>query len=183
MDYTRVQHVGRYNRLKVSYSLYYPEYTPHSHKKYKVKRSGNSTLNSVSSVDPFTFDCSSTISLLPRLTCIHKQKKNNYEHASHILTSGLDVSYKIEHIILRDIKSIPFINITKITYNEIDECSSNLVRDPLHQDSTMLPHIFLLSHFSLGKWYRLIMEEKGKNGQFWLKTHKVAANSQGKEGM
>ena len=90
---------------------------------------------------------------------------------------------KIEHIILRDRKSFPFINITKFTYNEIDNCSSNLVRDPLHQAPIALPHIFLLSNFSLGKWHRLIMEEKGKNGQFWIKTHKVAVNSWGNEGM
>ena len=83
---------------------------------------------------------------------------------------GLDVSIKhksninIEHIIFQDIKSIPFIDITKFTYSEIDDCSSNLVWDPLHQSPTALPHIFLLSHFSLGKWHGLIMEEKGKNG-------------------
>jgi hypothetical protein len=89
----------------------------------------------------------------------------------------------IEHIIFRDRKSIPFIDITKFTYNEIDDCSSNLVQDPLHQAPTALPRIFLLSHFSLGKWNRLMMEEKGKNGNSGCKTHKVAANSWGKEGM
>jgi len=32
------------------------------------------------------------------------------------------------------------------------------------------------------EWIRLAMEEKGKNREFWLKTHNVAANSWGKGG-
>jgi hypothetical protein len=35
----------------------------------------------------------------------------------------------------------------------------------------------------LRKRHGLMIEEKGKNMEFWLKTHKVAANSWGKEGM
>jgi hypothetical protein len=35
----------------------------------------------------------------------------------------------------------------------------------------------------LGKWHRLMMEEKGKNGKFLCKYHKVAAIIWGKEGM
>ena len=73
MDYTRVQHVGISNCLKVSYSLDNAKNTLHSYRKYKVKGSGNSTLNYMFGVDPFAFDCSSTTSLLPRLTCIHKK--------------------------------------------------------------------------------------------------------------
>jgi hypothetical protein len=44
-------------------------------------------------------------------------------------------------------KSISFIDITTITYNEVSDCSTNLVRAPLHQDPSAPPHIFLLSHF------------------------------------
>jgi hypothetical protein len=46
----------------------------------------------------------------------------------------------------------------------------------------LLPRIFLLSHFSLEKRHRLMNEEKGKNREFWLKTHNLAANSWGKGG-
>jgi hypothetical protein len=41
----------------------------------------------------------------------------------------------------------------------------------------LLPHILLLSLFSLENGHRLINEEKGKNREFWLKTYNVAANS------
>jgi hypothetical protein len=44
-------------------------------------------------------------------------------------------------------KNIPYIDITKFTYNDIDDYSANLVWDPLHQAPTMLARIFLLSHF------------------------------------
>jgi hypothetical protein len=40
--------------------------------------------------------------------------------------------------------------------------------------------IFLLSHFSLENGHRLMNEENGKNREFWLKNHNVAANSWGK---
>ena len=72
MDYTRVQHVGISNCLKVSYSLDYPDNTPHSYKKYKMKRSGNSTLNSMSDVDPFVFDCSADYKSPPKAD-LHSQ--------------------------------------------------------------------------------------------------------------
>ena len=51
---------------------------------------------------------------------------------------GLDDSMKhksninIWHIIFRDRKNIPFIDITMFTYNEIGDCSANLVWAPLH---------------------------------------------------
>jgi hypothetical protein len=41
----------------------------------------------------------------------------------------------------------------------------------------LIPHIFLLSKLSLGKWHKLMNEEKGKNRELWLKTHNVATNS------
>jgi hypothetical protein len=58
MDYIRVQHVGRSNRIKVSCLSNYPEYTLDSYTKDKVKRSGNFTFYSVSGVDPLAFDSS-----------------------------------------------------------------------------------------------------------------------------
>jgi hypothetical protein len=44
-------------------------------------------------------------------------------------------------------------------------------------------HVSFSSHTLSREWNGIIMEEKGKNGQFWHKTHKVATNSWGKEGM
>jgi hypothetical protein len=58
MDYTRVQHIGRSYRLKVSYFSNYPEHTPNLYMKDKVKRSGNFTFYSASSVDPLMFNSS-----------------------------------------------------------------------------------------------------------------------------
>jgi hypothetical protein len=85
MDYTRVQHVGRSNHLKVSYFSNYPEYTPHSCMKYKVKRSGNFTFYSASGVDPLVFDSSADYKPPPKAD-LHSQtdKQGNYKHASHI---------------------------------------------------------------------------------------------------
>jgi hypothetical protein len=42
--------------------------------------------------------------------------------------------------------------------------------------------MLLLSHFSLENGHRLMNREKGKNREFWLKTHNVAANYWGKGG-
>jgi hypothetical protein len=44
-------------------------------------------------------------------------------------------------------------------------------------------HISFSSKPLSREWNRLMMEEKGKNGKFWYKSHKVDANSWGKEGM
>jgi hypothetical protein len=43
-------------------------------------------------------------------------------------------------------------------------------------------HVSFSSSSLSREWIRLAMEEKGKNREFWLKTHKVAANSWGKGG-
>jgi hypothetical protein len=72
MDYTRVQHVGNHNHLKVSYLSNYPEHTPNSCMKDKVKRSGNFTFYSVSNVDPLTFDSSADCKPPPKAD-LHSQ--------------------------------------------------------------------------------------------------------------
>ena len=46
----------------------------------------------------------------------------------------------------------------------------------------LLPHILLLSHFSLDNGHSLMNKEKFKNREFWLKTHNVAANYWGTGG-
>ena len=80
MDYTGVQHVGRSNRLKVSYFSNYPEHTPNSYVKDKVKRLGNFTFYSTSGVDPLTFDSSTDCKPPPKadlLSKIDKQETTN----------------------------------------------------------------------------------------------------------
>jgi hypothetical protein len=69
------------------------------------------------------------------------------------MNHGLYVSVKnksnidILHIVFRDRKSIHFIDITMLTYNEINKYSTNLVQAPLQQAPIELPCIFHLSHF------------------------------------
>jgi len=72
MDYTRVQHAGKSNRLKVSYFSNYLEHTPNSYMKDKVKRSGNFTFYSTSSVDIFAFDFSADYKPPPKAN-LHSQ--------------------------------------------------------------------------------------------------------------
>jgi hypothetical protein len=78
MDYNRVQHVGIYNHLKVSYFSNYPEYTLDSYTKDKVKRSSNFTFYFASSVDPLAFDSSADYKPPPKAN-LHSQidKKRN----------------------------------------------------------------------------------------------------------
>jgi hypothetical protein len=66
--------------------------------------------------------------------------------------------------------------------NEIGDCSFEPGPGILFTKLQLLPCILLLSHFSLENGHRLMDEEKGKNREFWLKTHNVAANSWGKGG-
>jgi hypothetical protein len=75
MDYIRVQHVGRSNRLKVSYLSNYLEYTLDSYTKYKVKRSGNFTFYSAFGVDPLTFDSSTDYKPPPKVGLHSKTNK------------------------------------------------------------------------------------------------------------
>jgi hypothetical protein len=80
MDYTRVQHVGRSNHIKVSYLSNYPEHIPHSYMKDKVKRSGNFTFYSASGVNPLAFDNSAECKPLPKVDLhsqIYKQRTTN----------------------------------------------------------------------------------------------------------
>jgi hypothetical protein len=59
MDYTRVQHVGISNHLKVSYLSNYPEYIlEFIHERQSENGSGNFTFYSTSGVDPLAFDSS-----------------------------------------------------------------------------------------------------------------------------
>jgi hypothetical protein len=93
----------------------------------------------------------------------------NYKHASHILISRLDViikhesNIKIEHIIWRDIKGTSFIRITKFTYNEMGDCSSNLVWAPLHQGPTASTYLSPL-YLSLGNGLGLQWRKKERIG-------------------
>jgi hypothetical protein len=88
MDYTRFQHVGIYNCLK-SLLLFnnYPEYTPHSCIKYKVKRSGNSTFNFASGVDHFAFDYSTDYKSSPKADLHSKIDKQG--------TTNMHLIYKL----------------------------------------------------------------------------------------
>jgi hypothetical protein len=84
MDYTRVQHVGRSNRLKVSYLSNYPEYTPNSYMKDKVKRSGNFTFYSASGVDPLAFDSSTDYKPPPKAD-LHSQTDKQETTNMHLI--------------------------------------------------------------------------------------------------
>ena len=86
MDYNRVQHVGIYNHLKVSYFYNYPEYTPDSYTKDKVKRSSNFTFYSAFGVDPLAFDSSNDYKTPPKAG-LHS-KKNKHE------TTNMNLIYK-----------------------------------------------------------------------------------------
>jgi hypothetical protein len=84
MDYTRVQHVGRSNRLKVSYFSNYPEHTPNSYMKDKVKRSGNFTFYSTSGVDPLALDSSADCKPPPKAD-LHSQTDKQETTNMHLI--------------------------------------------------------------------------------------------------
>jgi hypothetical protein len=84
MDYTRVQNVGRYNRLKVSYFSNYPEHSPNSYMIDKVKRSGNFTFYSASDVDPLTFDSSIDYNPPPKAN-LHSKRDKQETTNMHII--------------------------------------------------------------------------------------------------
>jgi len=97
-----------------------------------------------------------TANLLPRMDCIYKYINMKLQTCISYINHGLDVRMKhksntnILHIIFWDKKNISFIDITTITYNEIDNRSMNLVEAPLHQAPSAPPRIFLISHFFSG---------------------------------
>jgi hypothetical protein len=85
MDFTRVHHVGRSNRLKVSYLSNYPKHTPHSYMKDKVKGSGNFAFYSMSGVNPLAFNSFDDYKPPPKAD-LHSQtdKHETTKHAFHI---------------------------------------------------------------------------------------------------
>jgi hypothetical protein len=84
MDYTKVQHVGRSNRLKVSCLSKYPEYTPNSYMKDKLKISGNFTFYSASGVNPLTLDISADCKPPPK-DDLHSQIDKQETTSMHLI--------------------------------------------------------------------------------------------------
>jgi hypothetical protein len=84
MEYTRVQHVGISNCLRVSYLYNYPEHTLNSYMKDKVKRSGDFTFYFVSDVDPLAFDSSPDCKPPPKAD-LHSQIDKKETTNMHII--------------------------------------------------------------------------------------------------
>ena len=81
-----------------------------------------------------------------------------------------------------DKKNTSFINNTMITYNQ----SQLLLLEPgpiFSSPSSKFTSLYLSPLKILhGKWNG-VLEEKGKNEEFWGNSHNKAANAWGKEGM
>jgi hypothetical protein len=83
---------------------------------------------------------------------------------------------KIEHIIFGTEKVFLFVNLTKFL-------TMRSVTTPQTWSGLLFTKLQLRIHVSFSssalsrEWIRLAMEEKGKNKEFCIKTHNVAANS------
>jgi hypothetical protein len=66
--------------------------------------------------------------------------------------------------------------------NEIGDYSLNPFLGSSSPSSNFF-HISFSSSSLSRKWIWLVMEEKGENKEFWLKTHNVATNYWGKGGL
>ena len=95
MDYTRVQHVGRSNHLKVSYFPNYPENTPNSYTKDKVKISGNFTFYFASDVDPLALDSSADYKPPPKAGLHSQTDKLGSTNMHLIYESWVRCQYKM----------------------------------------------------------------------------------------